>query len=155
MDPTSKTPCFFFNQTLGSVVAGERHPQPHYQTATQNLSLILYIKKLYNYNSFSFSLSLLVMNKNTILLVCLRIWKRIKSSVKLCSLWSDIPHLSPPELSLFPSSALGNRRRTNKASNLHQVLHFLLCFFFLKIHICIFIYLIEITIQREKFNFNK
>jgi len=32
--PTSKTPYFFFNQTLGSVAAGEPHPQPHYQTAT-------------------------------------------------------------------------------------------------------------------------
>jgi len=32
---TSKTPCFFFNQTLGSVIAGEPHPQPHYQTATK------------------------------------------------------------------------------------------------------------------------
>jgi len=35
VDPTSKIPYFFFNQTLSSVAAGEPHPQPHYQTATK------------------------------------------------------------------------------------------------------------------------
>jgi hypothetical protein len=35
VDPTSKTPCFSFNQTLGSVGAGEPHPQSHYKTATK------------------------------------------------------------------------------------------------------------------------
>jgi hypothetical protein len=53
-----------------------------------------------------------------------------------CSLWSDIPHLFPPELSLslsLPpplSETAATAPTTNKASNL--VLPFLLCFFLKK-----------------------
>jgi len=33
--PTSINLCFFFNQTVIFVAAGEAHPQPHYQTASK------------------------------------------------------------------------------------------------------------------------
>ena len=42
--PTSINLCFFFNQKVISVAAGEVHPQPHYQTAASQLETCL---KLY------------------------------------------------------------------------------------------------------------
>jgi hypothetical protein len=78
-----------------------------------------------------------------------------KNKVIYQALFTLVRHSSPLPtwaLSFPPPLSETAATSTNKASNLHQVLPFLSCFLFLKkIYACVFIYLIEITIQREKF----